>query len=351
MSGHRVQKGVRALDDRLAGASWVRKTLHKAFPNHWSFLLGEVALYSFVVLVVTGIYLIFFFEPSLAETTYTGSYAPLQGVEVSRAYASVLDLSFDVRLGLVMRQTHHWAALIFVGSLAIHLGRVFFTGAFRRPREINWIGRPDPAPPGHGQRLLRLHPARRPALGHRAGHRLRHRGVDPPRRVVADLRVLRRGVPGRRVGPAHVRHARAHPPGRHRRPDRRAHGHPVAPEAHPVPRRGTDRDQRGRLPPVAHLRGQVDLVPPPRLGGHRPAGRAGPDQPGVAVGALRPRRGHHRGPARLLRGLARRCPPPLPGVGDPRLRPHRVAALLARGGDARSCSSACSTPGPSSSGG
>ncbi len=133
-----IRGGVRALDDRLASASWVRQTLHKAFPNHWSFLLGEVALYSFVVLVVTGIFLSFFFEPSLAKTTYRGSYAPLDGVEVSRAYASVLDLSFDVRVGLVMRQTHHWAALIFVGSLAVHLGRVFFTGAFRRPRELNW---------------------------------------------------------------------------------------------------------------------------------------------------------------------------------------------------------------------
>lgn len=138
MSGARVQRGVRALDDRLAGASWVRATLHKAFPNHWSFLMGEIALYSFVVLVGTGIFLSFFFEPSLAETTYLGSYGPLEGVEVSRAYASVLELSFDVRLGLVMRQTHHWAALIFVGSLAVHLGRVFFTGAFRRPRELNW---------------------------------------------------------------------------------------------------------------------------------------------------------------------------------------------------------------------
>jgi len=108
-------------------------------PNHWSFLLGEIALYSFVVLLATGIYLTFFFDASAAPVTYDGSYAPLQGVEVSAAYNSVLDLSFDVRAGLMMRQVHHWAALLFVAAIVVHLSRVFFTGAFRRPREINWV--------------------------------------------------------------------------------------------------------------------------------------------------------------------------------------------------------------------
>ncbi len=126
-------------DDRLHVSRFVRSSLDKIFPDHWSFMLGEVALYSFVVLVVTGVYLSFFFVPSLKEVTYTGGYRPLQGLQVSEAYQSVLHISFDVRAGLVMRQMHHWAAIVFIGAIVLHLARVFFTGAFRRPRELNWI--------------------------------------------------------------------------------------------------------------------------------------------------------------------------------------------------------------------
>ena len=117
----------------------MRKGLRKVFPNHFSFLWGEVALYCFVVLVVTGIYLTFFFEGSQQRIVYEGSYRPLQGAEVSAAYDSVLRISFDVKGGLLIRQMHHWAALVFVGAVAIHMARVFFTGAFRRPRELNWV--------------------------------------------------------------------------------------------------------------------------------------------------------------------------------------------------------------------
>ncbi len=127
------------LDDRVGGARFGSKALEKVFPNHWTFLLGEIALYCFVILVLTGVYLTFFFEPSTREVVYDGDYAPLQGVEMSAAYASSLAISFEVRAGLVMRQMHHWAALLFVASMSVHLMRVFFTGAFRRPRELNWI--------------------------------------------------------------------------------------------------------------------------------------------------------------------------------------------------------------------
>ncbi len=127
------------LDDRLGASRAAHSALNKVFPEHWSFLLGEIAAYSFVVLVVTGIFLALFFDASLTHTTYEGSYAPLRGTEMTDAYASVLNLSFDVRGGLLMRQTHHWAALVFVGAIALHLMRVFFTGAFRRPRELNWV--------------------------------------------------------------------------------------------------------------------------------------------------------------------------------------------------------------------
>ena len=126
-------------DSRTGVAGTTRRYVDKIFPNQWSFLLGEVTLYAFIILVATGTWLAFFFQPSTAETIYDGSYAPLQGVAMSKAYASAVDLSFDVRAGLVMRQMHHWAALLFVAAMTAHLARVFFTGAFRRPRELNWI--------------------------------------------------------------------------------------------------------------------------------------------------------------------------------------------------------------------
>jgi ubiquinol-cytochrome c reductase cytochrome b subunit len=113
--------------------------LNKVFPDHWSFMIGELALYSFVILVLTGTYLTFFFRPSATQVVYDGSYGPLQGVHMSEAYQSAVNLSFDVRAGLLMRQIHHWAALLFLATMVVHLGRVFFTGAFRRPREINWM--------------------------------------------------------------------------------------------------------------------------------------------------------------------------------------------------------------------
>ncbi|MEV6815439.1 cytochrome bc complex cytochrome b subunit [Micromonospora sp. NPDC051296] len=129
----------RAFDDRLRLSPVVRKALAKVFPDHWSFMLGEIALYSFVALVLTGVYLTFFFDPSSADRVYHGSYAPLDGTTTSAAYASTVRLSWDVRGGLLIRQTHHWAALIFVAAIVVHLIRIFFTGAYRRPRELNWL--------------------------------------------------------------------------------------------------------------------------------------------------------------------------------------------------------------------
>jgi ubiquinol-cytochrome c reductase cytochrome b subunit len=131
----------RQLDERLhLAAPPVRKgLLNKVFPDHWSFLLGEVALWSFVTLLLTGTFLTLFFEPSMQEVEYNGSYRALQGVEMSAAYASTLHISFDVRGGLFIRQMHHWAALLFVAAIVVHMLRIFFTGAFRKPREINWI--------------------------------------------------------------------------------------------------------------------------------------------------------------------------------------------------------------------
>ncbi|MGE2736913.1 cytochrome b [Mycolicibacterium vaccae] len=128
-----------AIDSRYHPSAAVRRQLNKVFPTHWSFLLGEIAMYSFIVLLITGVYLTLFFDPSMAHVTYDGVYQPLRGVGMSRAYETTLDISFEVRGGLFVRQVHHWAALLFAASIMVHLARIFFTGAFRRPREANWV--------------------------------------------------------------------------------------------------------------------------------------------------------------------------------------------------------------------
>jgi ubiquinol-cytochrome c reductase cytochrome b subunit len=127
------------LDERVGASKGVKFLFRKIFPDHWSFMLGEVALYSFIILLLTGTFLTFFYVPSVAPTTYTGVYSPLGNQTVSEAYASTVRLSFDVRGGMLMRQIHHWSALIFVAATVVHMFRVFFTGAFRKPRELNWV--------------------------------------------------------------------------------------------------------------------------------------------------------------------------------------------------------------------
>ena len=142
-AAHPVEKAGGAtatfVDQRLGSNKFLARNLSKVFPEHWSFMLGEIALYSFIVVLLTGTYLTLFFKPSMAEVVYEGSYLPLNGIYMSEAYASTLNISFDIRGGLLIRQMHHWAALIFVAAVAVHMFRVFFTGAFRKPRELNWI--------------------------------------------------------------------------------------------------------------------------------------------------------------------------------------------------------------------
>jgi ubiquinol-cytochrome c reductase cytochrome b subunit len=127
------------LDDRFHGAKGFRTLFRKIFPDHWTFLLGEIALYSFIILLLTGTFLSLFFQPSMTEVVYHGAYHPLNGVRMSEAYASTLNISFDVRGGLLMRQIHHWAADLFVAAIMAHMLRIFFTGAYRKPREVNWL--------------------------------------------------------------------------------------------------------------------------------------------------------------------------------------------------------------------
>ncbi|MBW8480857.1 cytochrome bc1 complex cytochrome b subunit [Actinomadura parmotrematis] len=134
-----VEGGLNFLDDRLGSTTFLKRNLKKVFPDHWSFMLGEIALYCFIILLLTGTFLTLWFKPSMTEVIYDGSYTKLDGVKMSEAYASTLHITFDVRGGLLMRQIHHWAAVLFMASILAHMLRVFFTGAYRKPRELNWL--------------------------------------------------------------------------------------------------------------------------------------------------------------------------------------------------------------------
>ncbi len=127
------------IDERTSISTAVKELGRKIFPDHWSFLLGEVALYSFVIILLSGSFLTFFFSAAMTPVEYDGSFVPLKGVEMSAAMSSSLDISFDIRGGLLMRQVHHWAALLFVAAIGLHMLRIYFTGAFRKPRELNWV--------------------------------------------------------------------------------------------------------------------------------------------------------------------------------------------------------------------
>ena len=138
MSTRLTDRAAAAVRGSRAGTA-IRGLRTRAVPTHWSFLFAEVALYAFVIVLVTGVFLTFFYDPSRTVVTYDGSYLPLQGIDVSRAFDSTMHISFEVRGGLLVRQAHHWASLLMLAALGVHLLSMFFTGAFRRPRQLNWL--------------------------------------------------------------------------------------------------------------------------------------------------------------------------------------------------------------------
>ena len=127
------------IDQRVTGGGFVKFMARKIFPDHWSFMFGEVALYSFVILIISGAFLTMFFDPTMSEVVYSGPFEPFQGLQMSRAYESALEITFEITGGMLFRQMHHWAALVFIVAIFVHMFRVFFTGAFRKPRELNWL--------------------------------------------------------------------------------------------------------------------------------------------------------------------------------------------------------------------
>ncbi len=283
-----------AMDQRYHLASGMKRQINKVFPSHWSFLLGEIAMYSFIVLLLTGVYLTLFFDPSMTEVVYHGVYQPLNGVQMSRAYETALNISFEVRGGLFVRQIHHWAALMFSASIMVHLARVFFTGAFRKPREANWVigalllilsifegyfgySLPDDLLSGIGLRAaLSSITLGMPVIG-----------------TWLHWALFDGDFPGNHPDPAAVRDARAVVPGDHAGAHRCSPGAGLVSEAHPVPRTGSHRAQRrGRAHP-AGVRGQVRCLLRDGRRHPRADGRAAADQPDLAA---RARTSRHRCP-------------------------------------------------------
>lgn len=129
----------RWLDERLHIGRFRRRFLTKAFPVHDSYILGELALFSFATLVITGVFLALFYIPSTSKVIYDGALLNYRGKSLPEAFASVIYITYDLPMGMLIRQVHHWAANIFIASISLHMLRVLFTGAYRKPREVNWI--------------------------------------------------------------------------------------------------------------------------------------------------------------------------------------------------------------------
>ena len=127
------------MDERTRARAVFAHLRGRVTPERWTGLLWQVVVHSFVVVAITGVFLMFFYDPSSTPVVYDGSYQPLQGVEMSRALESTLQLSFDVRGGLLVRQLHNWGSSLMIAALIVHILSVFFTGAFRKPRELTWV--------------------------------------------------------------------------------------------------------------------------------------------------------------------------------------------------------------------
>ena len=301
-----VGKIVDELDDRLGVAKGGRVFLDKIFPDHWSFMLGEISLYSFVVLLATGVFLSLYYIPSATGRLPRRVQAAGRAVGVE-AYSSTVNISFDVRGGLLMRQMHHWAADIFTGSIVVHMARIFFTGAFRKPRELNWIigltmlilaifegfigySLPDDLISGTGLRIGYSIVESIPLGGQLPGVVPLGRPIPGQRRIIPRFFIIHV-----LIIPL-VMHRAAH----------RAPGPAGPPEAHAVPRRGSHRAQRGRLADVPDVHGQDHRLLLHGRGGIGAARRLRPDQPDLAVRLLRRVQDLLRRAARLVHGLARR---------------------------------------------
>ncbi|WP_291430149.1 cytochrome bc complex cytochrome b subunit [Deinococcus sp.] len=126
------------LDDRLHISRLNDKFLRKAFPVHHSFFLGEITLFSLIVLILTGILLALSYEPSnsLVVNTFDPGTVTKPNL-VPAAYHSALKIN-AMPFGDMLRRVHHWMANIMVAAAVIHMMRIYFTGAFKKPREINW---------------------------------------------------------------------------------------------------------------------------------------------------------------------------------------------------------------------
>ena len=334
VSQARTRSAARWVGRNVGGSRVLREELRHIFPDHWSFFFGEIALYCFLILIVTGVFMALFFSASSAEVVYNGSYEPLKGVVMSDAYRSTVNLSLDVRAGLLVRQVHHWAALVFAAALGLHLFRMFFTGAYRRPRMINWMvglilfvlvvlngifgySLPDDLLSGTGLRIAYSITESIPLVGPWLAS-LMFGGAFPSEALIPRIYPVHiflvpgaiGGLLGVHLGVLWLqRHTQFAGPGR---------------------------DERTVLgtPPRSRVRAAHRRLLAHRRRGARRARRLLPDQPGVGVRPLQALGRDHAGSARLVHRLARGVRAPLPVVGHRHRRLQAAGAVLAGRGPA-----------------
>ena len=234
----------------------------------------------------------------------------MNGVEMSEAFASTLRLSFEVRGGLLMRQIHHWAALIFMAAIVTHMMRVFFTGRVPQAARGQLGRRLRAADPRPRRRLLRLLAPRRRPLRQRPAHHRRRR-ASRSRSSAATCRTSSSAAssPGQDLIPRLFTVHILLVPGPHPRAHRAAPVLRRAAQAHAVPGLGPHRQERRRLPALPGLRGEGRRLLLHRVRRHRADGRDDDDQPGLELRPVRPVTRLRGCPARLVHALprGRRC--------------------------------------------
>jgi menaquinol-cytochrome c reductase cytochrome b subunit len=112
------------LDERTGATPWLRWLLYRKVPKgtNWYYTLGSATLFAFLSQAVTGVFLAMYYEP-----------------DATRAYESASRISNEVFLGEFVRGMHKWGASVMIILIFLHMGRTFFFGAYKYPRELNWV--------------------------------------------------------------------------------------------------------------------------------------------------------------------------------------------------------------------
>ena len=112
------------LDERTGASPFLRGFLYRKVPKgtNWFYTLGSASMFAFLSQAVTGVFLAMYYEP-----------------DASRAYESAARITNEIFLGELVRGMHRWGSTVMLVLVFLHMGRTFFFGAYKYPRELNWI--------------------------------------------------------------------------------------------------------------------------------------------------------------------------------------------------------------------